>query len=70
MERYDTRTDRVVAESKKIDEFLEEIKNVSKKHGLSLSHQDAHGAFLIEDYDERYTSWLAEAHIGTTCTKI
>ena len=41
--------------------FLNEIVQISKKHGFSLSHEDGHGAFIIERYNERYTEWLMAA---------
>ena len=45
-----------------IELFLDEIIEVCKKHGLSISHEDEQGAFLIEDYDEEmYSNWLRQA---------
>ena len=41
--------------------FLEDIDAVCKKHGLSISHQDTHGSFLIEKYDEYNIEWLFNA---------
>lgn len=43
---------------KEMKDFLNEIEMVSKKYGLSISHEDYHGAFLIEDYDEYNIKWL------------
>jgi hypothetical protein len=44
-----------------IDKFLEEIKTVCEKHGMSISHEDGHGGFEIEDYDEYNIEWLFAA---------
>jgi hypothetical protein len=41
--------------------FKREILRVCAEHGLSISHEDTHGAFLIEAYNEVLTSWFAEA---------
>lgn len=51
-------------ESKRIDAFLQEIAEVCKKHGLSISHEDAHGAFVIEKYDDGDVKRLFAAHDG------
>lgn len=42
--------------------FLEEIDSVCKRHGLSISHEDYHGAFIIEEYDEGNIKWLSHAY--------
>lgn len=39
-------------EIKKEEEFLEDIKRVCQKHNRSISHEDMHGAFIIEEYNE------------------
>lgn len=45
----------------RMQNFLEDIKRVCNKHNLSISHEDCHGAFIIEDYDEYNIKWLFEA---------
>lgn len=40
--------------------FLNEIDNISKKYNLSISHEDGHGAFIIERYDNFNIRWLKE----------
>ncbi|MED4883091.1 hypothetical protein [Bacillus smithii] len=49
---------------KEIIDFLKDIEKVYKKHGLSISHEDGHGSFIIEDYDEFNLRWLANADDG------
>jgi hypothetical protein len=48
-------------ENKKIDEFLADVIEVCKKHGLSISHEDGHGSFNIVKYDENTVDWLMDA---------
>lgn len=45
----------------RMKDFLDEIHSVCMKHGLSISHEDGHGAFIIEDYNERNIDWLFDA---------
>lgn len=46
-----------------VDAFLEEINEVCRKHGMSISHEDTHGAFIIDRLDdERDLEWLSLAH--------
>ena len=42
--------------------FLDDIIEVYRKHNLSLSHEDCHGAFQIEPYDQLNIDWLCEAY--------
>lgn len=51
-------------ENKEVDAFLKEIVKVCKEHGFSLSHEDTHGAFIVEKYDKDNIQWLMEAMIG------
>jgi len=45
----------------KIEEFKEEIIKLYKKYNLSLSHEDTHGGFEIEELSEHNVNWLKEA---------
>lgn len=51
-------------ENKKAKAFIEEIIEVSKKHGLSISHEDIGGAFKIEPYDDENIEWIEASMIG------
>lgn len=53
------------SENTKVDAFLEDIKQVCKKHGMSISHEDCQGAFEIENYSELCMEWLAVAYDKT-----
>lgn len=44
-----------------VDDFIEEIIKVYNKHGLSISHEDGHGAFVVEPCSERNINWLRDA---------
>ena len=45
----------------KIEAFLDEIEKVCKKHNLSISHEDGHGGFEIEEYNQDNIEWLRDA---------
>ncbi len=54
-------------ENKKVDDFLSELHDLYKKHNLCIEHEDNHGAFIIEKYDnEKDFEWLNNAFIGKT----
>ncbi len=42
--------------------FIEEILSVCKKHRVSISHEDSHGSFIIEKYNEDRSDWLRDAY--------
>ena len=42
--------------------FVEEVVSISRKHGLSISHEDSQGAFLIEEYQDYNIEWLRSAN--------
>jgi hypothetical protein len=41
--------------------FLLEIQLLCMKHGLSLSHEDTQGAFIVTEYSEENVEWLMAA---------
>ena len=41
--------------------FIEEIEVLCKKYNFSISHEDHHGAFEIEEYDESFMEWFKQA---------
>lgn len=51
-------------DKKKVEEFLKEIEEVCRKYNMSISHEDGHGAFIIEKFDEFNIKWLKEAQIA------
>lgn len=44
--------------------FLNEITKIYKKYNLSLSHEDDHGSFIIENYNETNIKWLKNSLIN------
>lgn len=49
-------------DDKSIDEFLDELEELYRKYGLSLGHEDTHGAFIIELLSEDNIRWVRCAH--------
>lgn len=47
----------------KVRAFLDDIFDVYKKHGLSISHEDSQGAFIIEGLYTQNINWLKDAHV-------
>ncbi len=45
-----------------IDAFLGDIHALCMKYNLSLSHEDGHGAFIVESYSKHNIIWLSNAH--------
>ena len=48
----------------KVDSFLKDIVEVCARHGMSISHEDTHGGFIIEEFDKKLVDWLMEASAG------
>ena len=47
----------------RVKDFYVEIEQVCKKYNLSISHEDCHGAFELEEFNPRNIEWLQDAHI-------
>ncbi len=43
--------------------FLDEIAEVCRKHGMGISHQDGHGAFIVERFSLELVKWLNDAEV-------
>lgn len=48
---------------KNIRDFLREIESVCIKYKLSISHEDEHGSFIIEDFNNSNIEWLSRAKV-------
>lgn len=46
-----------------VDAFIDDVIDVCKKHGMSIAHEDNHGAFIIEDYSDINIEWLENADV-------
>ena len=63
MKSWNCKTKQMVETPENIKEFLNEIEILCKRYNLSISHEDSHGAFQIEKYNELNIEWLKNAHI-------
>ena len=61
MERYNNKL-KMFSESPDIDLFLVELKRLCEKHNLSISHEDGHGAFEFDVYNECNIEWIECGH--------
>lgn len=58
MERWEINSRKEVNTPIYVEKYLEEIDEISKRYGLSISHEDGHGAFIIEKYNKLNIKWL------------
>lgn len=65
MKRWVNRKHGFNVSDKRIDAFLSDIFDVCRKHHLSISHEDGHGAFEIDDFIESNLKWLENANDNT-----
>ena len=56
----------MTTQSEKVKAFLNAISDLSLQSGLSLSHEDWQGSFIVEDYDPKNIQWLNNATDETT----
>lgn len=64
MKNWNLKTETQIKTPKYVSSFLEEIFKIYEKYDLSISHQDGHGAFIIENNNEFNKEWLSEAHLN------
>jgi hypothetical protein len=62
---WDSKEKKFIETPKKIKEFFNDIDILCKKHNLSISHEDGHGAFIIKNYDVNNIEWLKSANLLT-----
>ena len=48
----------------RIENFMKEYEELCVKHGLSLSHEDCEGGFIIDEYNQENVEWVKEAING------
>lgn len=58
MKRWEINLGREVITPIYVEKYLDEIDKISKHYGLSISHEDSHGAFIIEKYNKLNIKWL------------
>ena len=44
-----------------INNFLKEYEELCKKYNITLAHEDCHGGFILEEYDENNIEWVKNA---------
>lgn len=63
LETYDQWLDKRSKEKSLIIPFVTAIREVCEKYGYSIAHQDFHGAFIIEPFNEDNMRRLANAEL-------
>lgn len=48
----------------KVIQFLKEIAYLYSKYNMSISHEDIHGSFIIENNDDDNLEWLTKAQLN------
>ena len=48
----------------RIKNFMKEYEELCIKYGISLSHEDCQGAFIIDEYDKNNVEWVKSALDG------
>ena len=46
-------------------EFINAVIALEREYGLTLSHEDVHGAFLIEPFSELNVEWLRQSRCAS-----
>ena len=54
-----------MAAKRSIKEFLRAVIEIEKTFGMSISHEDNHGAFIVEDLNLGDVQWLRHARNET-----
>lgn len=50
-----------------VNDFIAEIHGVCRKHRMCIEHEDTHGSFIVEAYDNDLDlDWFNHASIGST----
>lgn len=61
---WDNQNQKYIEMPERMAKFIEEIEAVYKKHDMSVTHEDGHGSFIIEKFDERNVRSLKNATKG------
>jgi len=59
--RWNNVTNKREPSKAEIEAFLDAVEAVCKTHGFSIGHEDGHGSFEINKYDEDNILWLRDA---------
>ena len=61
MKTYDMIKCKEIEQPEEMRDFINEVIELMKKYNLSISHEDCHGGFIIERYDEYNIKWFKDA---------
>jgi hypothetical protein len=50
---FDLETEKFIETPKDMKAFFDDIQTVCQHYGVSISHEDTHGSFVIESYSEK-----------------
>ncbi len=64
MKTWNCKTNKFIEIPENQVRFMEEIESICKKYDLSISHEDAHGAFKIDKFSQDNIDWLKDAHVN------
>lgn len=53
-----------------IRSFYKELIALYKKYDFSIAHEDSHGSFIIENYNENNVDWIMDADIKANVPKL
>jgi hypothetical protein len=62
-ESWDNRLHDFVPTPSKVVDFLDEYEALCKKYNLSLGHEDEHGSFVVQNYEECNINWVKESNL-------
>ena len=51
-------------ERPEVKKFLDDLTEVFKEYNMCIGHEDEHGAFIIEHYDEDIINWMRSASLN------
>lgn len=64
MKIWDIKIGKHIETPVEMDSFFNDLDIVFKRHNMSISHEDTHGAFIITEYDDDCVDWLRMANKG------
>lgn len=62
-ESYDMKKEDFIETPIHIQWFYDDLIEVFKRHNLSIAHEDYHGGFIIENYNDYNVKWLMDASL-------
>ena len=54
----------------KTEDFFNEIETVYRKYGISISHEDYMGGFVLEEFNEGRMKWLKNSYLTDEAAKL